>query len=78
MEELKTNKTLQQLSLKNLTCTKQHSEEVAQSLHDFIGGNRSLQHIDISYMYFGADEVLHILRACTKSRSLLSIHLTGN
>ena len=29
-------------------------------------------------MGLGEDEVLKIALACTKSRSLLSIHLTGN
>jgi len=29
-------------------------------------------------MYFGEDDILNVLKACTKSRSLLSIHLTGN
>jgi len=29
-------------------------------------------------MFFGADDILHIINACAKSRTLLSIHLSGN
>ena len=51
---------------------------VVSALHDFIRKNRSLLHLDLSFMSLRRDEVLWIGQACSKSRTLLSFHLTGN
>lgn len=51
---------------------------IVNALHEFIRRNRSLLHLDLSFMSLKKDEVLWIGQACSKSRTLLSIHLTGN
>jgi hypothetical protein len=48
------------------------------SIASLITYNKSLLHLDLSYMSLSKDEVLEICTACSKARTLLSIHLTGN
>ena len=76
--KLRTNKVLSQVNLKNIAVSKSCSHEIAEHLHVFIRKNSCLLHLDISYMYMNSEEVLHIMLACSKSRTLLSIHLSGN
>ena len=59
----------------------EYGQLIAQSatnLAFFITKNKSLLHLDLSYMSLSKDEVLEICTACSKARTLLSIHLTGN
>eukprot|EP00347_Sterkiella_histriomuscorum_P021600 403333417 len=56
----------------------QRTADIVQSLSNFIRRNRNLQHLDISYCGLRKDEVLDVVKACKKSRSLLAVHLSGN
>ena len=83
MEQLQDNKHLREASFTNIASTKLQGGKdgdltIADCLTTFIRRNRSLLHLDLSYMYLGADEVLQIAEACASSRTLLSVHLTGN
>jgi hypothetical protein len=75
------------LSFNSFVCSR--TEDIVQSLCNFIKINRKLQHLDISYCGLRKDEVFEIVKACKKSRSLLgthgvfefdliAIHLSGN
>ena len=67
-----------------------HTNDIVESLCNFIKRNRKLQHLDISYCGLKKDEVLEVVKSCKKSRSLLckadlyvfnlylAIHLSGN
>jgi len=65
-----------------------HTNEIVESLCNFIKRNRNLLHLDISYCGLKKDEVFEVVKSCKKSRSLLgkvhhfiqilAIHLTGN
>jgi len=57
------------LSFNSFVCSR--TEDIVQSLCNFIKINRKLQHLDISYCGLRKDEVFEIVKACKKSRSLL-------
>ncbi|CDW82841.1 UNKNOWN [Stylonychia lemnae] len=54
------------------------TQDLVQSLTNMIRRNRNLLHLDISYCGLRKDEVLQIMVACKKSRSLLAVHISGN
>ncbi len=50
-----------------------HTNEIVESLSNFIKRNRKLQHLDISYCGLKNDEVFEVVKPCKKSRSLLGM-----
>lgn len=76
--KLRTNRVLSQVNLKNIAVSKSCSHEISEHLHVFIRKNSCLLHLDLSYMYMNSEEILHIMLAASKSRTLLSVHLSGN
>ena len=48
------------------------------SIASFITNNHSLLHLDLSYMALSQEDLIEICTACSKARTLLAIHLTGN
>lgn len=57
MEQLKDNKHLREVSFTNIASTKSQGRLIVACLTSFIRKNKSLLHLDLSYMYLGADEV---------------------
>ena len=52
-------------------------DEVGDCLFTFVRRNTSLMHLDLTYLPVGLGPILKVCEACTKSRSLASIHLTN-
>lgn len=48
-----------------------YTNEIVESLCNFIKRNRNLLHLDISYCGLKHDEVFDVVKSCKKSRSLL-------
>lgn len=48
------------------------------SIASFITNSHCLLHLDLSYMALSQEDLVEICTACSKARTLLSIHLTGN
>lgn len=65
------NKSLRFLNLSFNSFVGPHTNDIVESLCNFIKRNRSLQHLDISYCGLRRDEVFEVVKACKRSRSLL-------
>ena len=78
MDGLAENKTLTEVDMRNMPITGTQSEEIVEKIYTFIRKNKSLLHLDLSYMGMSPSEVLRLAEACSKCRTLLSLHLTGN
>lgn len=59
------------LSFNSFACSK--TNEIVESLCNFITTNHKLQHLDISYCGLRKDEVFEVVKSCKKSRSLLGM-----
>ena len=78
LESLVENQKLQNVNLSNISCVGGYSMDIAEMLYTFIRKSKNLLHIDLSNMGLGIEELTRIAEACSKSRTLVAIHLTGN
>ena len=78
VHHLEQNKTLSEVNFSHISCTSLESDKITESVYRFIRRNKSLLHLDISYMPLNSEEILKICEACSKCRTLLSIHLTNS
>ena len=77
MKCIEQNKSLKEVSFQSISYGG-GSSEMTDSIYKFIRKNICLLHLDISYMGLSPDELAKIAKACSKCRTLLSIHMTGN
>ena len=78
MKGMENNKNLKHVSFQGISYGTSGSSEIAESLYKFIRNNKSLLHLDVSYLGLWPKELERVAKACSKCRTLLSIHLTGN
>jgi cysteine sulfinate desulfinase/cysteine desulfurase-like protein len=75
---IEANKTLNDVKFANLSCGSTESDEVADSIYTLVRKNKSLLHLDISYLPLKCEDIYKICQACRKSRTLVSIHLSNS
>ena len=79
IKRIQIHKNFQDINLSNNSCRGQFSEEISNSIFFLLKiYDNKLRHIDVSHMGFNEDEVLKIAGGVIQSKSLQSIHLTGN
>jgi len=78
MKNIEQNKNLNQVSFQGISYGTSGSQEITESIYKFIRNNKSLLHLDISYLGLSPEELYIVAKACSKCRTLLAIHLTGN